>query len=127
MNPTEYDEQVALIDWLELLGLRFSAVPNSTYTTSWNQKRRNHSMGVRAGVPDLFVLIPPNRSKDNRGHLVWIELKRVKGGVVSPEQKEWIESLNKVGGSVEAAVAKGSTEAKQRVLHHLKDEPISLF
>jgi hypothetical protein len=36
--------------------------------------------GVSPGVPDLFI---PD-------WLLWVEMKREKGGRVSPEQKDWI-------------------------------------
>ena len=87
--PTEDEEQFALIDWLELCGLRFAHVPNSTFTKHMSVKMKNHRLGVRPGVPDLMILIPPHRSKDGEGHLLWVELKRRKGGVVSKEQREW--------------------------------------
>ena len=99
--PTEADEQIALVHYCRLKGYRFFRVPNETYTTSWKQKARNHALGVVRGVPDLFVLA--------RGRLVAIELKRVRGGTVSPEQREWIEALNAAG--VEAHAARGAEEA----------------
>lgn len=43
------------------------------------------------------------------GKFMCIELKRVKGGVVSTAQKEWIQSLKDVGISV--AVCKGVDDA----------------
>lgn len=108
--PTEEFEQVALIHYLDLKGYRYFAVPNSTYTTSWKVKGRNKRMGVRRGVPDMFVILPPSPSREE-GLLLAIELKRLKGGVTSPEQKEWIAALNKIGMNVCAVVCRGADEA----------------
>jgi len=100
--PTEEQEQIALVDWLEWNKIKFTAIPNSTYTTSWNQKRKNKAMGVRSGIPDILCII--------KGLLVFIELKRRKGGSLSKTQKEWIEELNKCSG-VLAIECKGADHA----------------
>jgi hypothetical protein len=100
--PTEYEEQCVFVEWLETKGLKFSSIPNSTFTKSWNQKRKNTETGLRAGLPDLLVITP-------RG-LAFVEMKRKRGGVLSPLQKEWIVALNACK-CVEARVCKGSDEA----------------
>lgn len=100
--PTEYEEQVALVSWLDSKGLKYSSIPNSTFTTSWNQKRKNHMTGLRAGLPDLLIITPKG--------LLFVEMKRTKGGVVSLEQKSWIEELNKCNG-VQAEVCLGCEAA----------------
>lgn len=110
--PLESDEQITFVDWLDLVGLKHTSVPNSTWTTSWKQKSHNKNMGLHAGFPDLIVVVPHWQSKDGRGHLLMVEMKRRKGGVVSPEQKVWISELNLMGADgVEAHVAKGADEA----------------
>jgi hypothetical protein len=126
--PSEDDEQMAFVEWLELCGLRFSAIPMNTYTKYMSQKMKNRRMGVRAGVPDMIVLIPPHRAKDGEGHLLFIEMKRRKGGVVSPEQREWLVALTALeSANIEAVVAKGWDEARGAVLKYLTDEPLTLF
>lgn len=83
----------------------YTHVPNETYTTSWNQKRNNRLKGVRAGVPDYIVVI--------KGLVVFLEMKRIKGGVVSPEQKEWLAAVdNKITVST---VTNGYEEAKRYI------------
>jgi hypothetical protein len=120
-EPLETTEQVAFVQWLELQGLRFTAIPMSTYTASWKQKNHNRVMGVRAGFPDLLVLIDPSQSKDGKGYLLAPELKRRKGGVVSKAQREWIAALNKLGTSqVDSVVAHGADEAIGYVSGYLK-------
>lgn len=81
----------------------YTHVPNETYTTSWNQKKKNRQKGVRAGTPDYIIVI--------KGIVVFLEMKRIKGGVVSPDQKQWLEALdNKITIST---IAKGYEEAKK--------------
>ena len=119
---------MALVDWLELVGLRFAHIPQSTFTRHMGVKMRNKRLGVRAGVPDMMILIPPHRSKDGEGHLLWIEMKRRKGGVVSTEQREWLTAFMMLESvNIDAMVAKGWDEAREAVLEHLKDAPVSLF
>lgn len=101
MIPTEYEEQVTLVKYLEIKGYKHTAIPNSTYTTSWNQKRRNRATGLNAGLPDMVVIV--------KNKLIWIELKRIKGGVLSQAQKEWIAALEQAGQRVR--VCKGANMA----------------
>lgn len=114
-SPLERVEQARFVDWLDSQGLLFSATAQSTYTTSWNQKRLNHATGLRKGVPDMLVIIPIERAVDGIGRVVFVELKRIKGGAVSPEQKKWIAALNAVGGTVDAFVAHGADEAIEEI------------
>ncbi len=101
--PSEELEQASFVQWLELKGIPFSAIPNSTYTTSWKQKAKNTRTGLRAGLPDMLIVLP-------HSCLVFIEMKKQKRGVVSPAQAEWIETLNTVP-NVQAYVARGCDEA----------------
>jgi hypothetical protein len=98
---TEEQEQITVVQYLELKGHKFTAIPNSTYTTSWKQKTKNKRNGLRAGFPDLVAIID--------GNFIAIEMKREKGGRVSKEQKEWIEALQEAG--IEARVCRGADEA----------------
>lgn len=111
MLPSEYQEQLVFVQWLELNSLTFTAIPNSTYTPSMKQKVQNRRMGLRPGFPDMVVAIP-------QVGLLCVELKRQKRGVVSPTQKEWIETLNTLPG-VEARVCKGADEAIAFVQEYL--------
>ena len=115
--PTEEEEQTTFVQWLGVKKLKFTAIPNSTYTLSWNQKRKNKATGVRKGLPDLLIIIPENTRSSNGG-LIFIEMKRRKGGVVSPEQKEWIAALNGVM-NVEAWVCRGADEAIKTMEKHI--------
>jgi hypothetical protein len=59
--------------------------------------------GVQAGVPDLFV---PE-------WLLWVEMKRETGGVVSPAQMDWIAYLESIGHRV--IVGRGFEDAKRQI------------
>lgn len=116
--PTEYEEQCALVDYLELKGLLFSKVAQETFTKSWQQKMKNRRSGLRKGLPDMFIYIPPERAACNV-MLLAIEMKRPKGGRVSPEQKVWLESLDGIP-HVAAKLANGFEEAKVIVDKYVK-------
>lgn len=107
MKPEEI-ECVALTNYLELLKeqrkvIVFSHTAQETYTKSWKQKSKNKRMGVRSGVPDYLIV--------TKNKLLFIEMKRKKGGVVSKTQKEWIKAINDAGGF--AVVCSGFEEAKK--------------
>lgn len=101
---SEYEEQKLLVQYLELKCYKFSALPLDTFTKSWSVKMKNKAIGVRAGVPDLMIII--------KSQLIFIEMKRTNGGVVSEFQKDWIDKLNKCDG-ISAYVCKGYEEAKK--------------
>lgn len=108
LSPEE-QECIPLVQYLELLKsskkvLLYSHVASETYTTSWRQKYKNKINGVRSGIPDYLVIFPKT--------ILFLEMKRVKGGVVSPSQKEWIAALQNREGVV-AVVAKGFNQAKE--------------
>lgn len=99
--PTEEVEQANFVQWLEIKGFKFTSIPNSTFTKSWKQKMKNRRVGLRAGFPDLVIIA--------KGRFMCVEMKRVKGGVLSAFQKEWIEDLRQAGVAV--GVCKGAEEA----------------
>lgn len=103
MIPTEEAEQIEVVKHLEKRRLKFTAIPNSTYTKSWSQKNKNTRTGLRAGLPDLLIALPGVG-------LLFIEMKRTKGSVTSAEQKAWIETINLCPGA-QAYVCKGAIEA----------------
>lgn len=66
--------------------------------------------GAVKGIPDLFV--PEWR--------LWVEMKRTKGGVLSPEQIGMIDYLQSVNYSV--IVGKGAEDAKAQILEFLDEK-----
>lgn len=106
ITPTEHEEAVALADYLTLRGWRFSHIPQETFTKFWGTKIKNKQEGVHRGVPDYILFVPIKNGKEQ---LVFVELKRKKGSVTSPEQKEWINALNSCG--CPSKICKGADEA----------------
>lgn len=127
-TPLEYDEQVAFVHWLELNNLLFTATAQSTYTTSFNQKRRNYALGVRKGLQDVLVYIDGKKSINGQSYLLFIEMKRIKGGVLSAEQKIWRDSITMLNVvNVQSFVCKGSIEAITTVSYYLKHSINDIF
>lgn len=116
-TPTEHDEQVALMQWVEYavsahpeLRLIF-AVPNGGARHKVTAAKLK-AEGVKAGVQDLAMLVP-------RGtfHGLLIEMKRRKGGVLSAEQKWWRDELHAQG--YQTVVCKGWESARDAILEYL--------
>lgn len=103
-QPSEHLEQVRLVSWFRrnYPGVRIFAIPNGG-ARSGPQGASLKAEGVSPGVPDLFV---PE-------WLLWVELKREKGGVVSPVQRDWIEYLESIGHRV--IVGRGFDDAKRQI------------
>ena len=100
--PREEDEQKALVKWLRIKGWRFTHIAHGgNYSRNLGVKLK--AMGLSPGVPDLMIIVP------ERG-LVFIELKRQKGGVISAEQCDWIDALDDCPG-VRCTVCKGCMPA----------------
>tara|TARA_R110000868_G_scaffold309716_3_gene570971 strand:- start:150 stop:491 length:342 start_codon:yes stop_codon:yes gene_type:complete len=102
--PSEHLEQVRLVSWFRRSypGVRIFAVPNGG-ARSGPQGAKLKAEGVVPGVPDLFV---PE-------WLLWVEMKRAAGGVVSPDQKIWIAYLESIGHRV--IVGRGFDDAKRQI------------
>lgn len=127
-SPLESAEQIALVEWLELQGLKFTAIPNSTFTRSWSVKRRNYREGLRPGLADLFIIVPRHKSADGEGYALYIEMKRQRGGVLSADQKAWQEAINGLGiANIQSYVCKGAESAIATVSHYLKAVDNSVF
>jgi hypothetical protein len=110
--PKEEQEQINFVTWLEKNNIVHFAIPNGgkrNLLEAFKFKR----CGVKSGIPDVCI---PIASQPYHG--LYIELKRVRGGVISESQKEWQEKLRKNGYCCE--IAKGSEEAKSIVRNYLK-------
>ena len=102
--PTEHEEQRELVRWFRQTykWVRIFAIPNGGARSPATAGRLK-AEGVSSGVPDLCI--PAWR--------LWVEMKRTKGGSVSPEQKDWIKYLEDVGYCVK--VCKGAEDAKKQI------------
>ena len=100
--PTEHQEQVALIKWFhhQHPKVRIFAVPNAAQRSP-QLAAYLKAEGMSAGCPDLWI---PEWK-------IAVEMKRVKGGVVSAEQKEWGEYLLAIGWKWH--ICRGFDEAKE--------------
>lgn len=91
---TEDQEQQDLANYLDLTGLLWCHVPNGGMRNKAVAGKLK-AQGVKSGVPDVLVFSPPPNFPGSRG--VAIELKRVKGGTLSTEQKNWLDNLANLG------------------------------
>ena len=103
--PSEHIEQVRLVSWFrrQWPGVRIFAIPNGGGRSA-SQGASLKAEGVQAGIPDLFV----------PAWLLWVEMKRETGGVVSPIQRDWIAYLEGIGHRV--IVGRGFEDAKRQIL-----------
>ena len=117
-QPTEEQEQVVVFKWAEIMSNRFPElrylmhIPNGGLRSK-SEAVRFKRAGVKKGVPDLFL---PVARKGYHG--LWIEMKRQKGGRLSPEQKEWIDGLFSQGSL--AVRCDGADEAIGMLERYLK-------
>jgi hypothetical protein len=108
-TPTEHEEQREFVKWFRQThkGVRIFAIPNGG-ARSIATATRLKVEGVCAGVPDLFI----------PAWMMWVEMKRQKGGVVSEDQKDWIAYLRGAGYIV--LVCKGAEDAKRQLCGYVE-------
>ena len=70
------------------------------------------AQGATPGISDLLLAVTTEKYAG-----LWIEMKRIKGGVVSPEQKHFMKLMLESG--YQAVVARGAEEAIQRIEEYL--------
>lgn len=127
MKLEEHEAQVSLMEWWKLYSRTHKiderllfAIPNGGLRHVKTAAALK-AEGVRAGVPDLFLALPIQRS-----HGVFIEMKKEKGGVVRESQIQMLELLRAEGFT--AVVCYGFQDAaafiERRVKRYLdeKDE-----
>ncbi len=130
--PSEHWEQVELIKEIEKLDKkkypnldRIFAIPNGGFRDRKIGKngqvysptgRKMKAEGLKPGVPDLFL---PVIRFGYAG--LFIEMKKIKGGYVRKEQKDWINYLLKAGYRV--TVARGWIEAVKKIKEYYGEGP----
>ena len=114
LTPKEDEEQKEFAAWLDETGLLWYHTPNER-RASETELINLTAQGMKKGVPDNFIAEPRGKY-----HGLYIELKRSKKSLSrkSPEQREWIESLNEKG--YKAVFCYGAEEAKRAVLEYIK-------
>ena len=110
--PTEFEECLALVDYLNVHRLKFTHIHNEMYTKSWKQKVKAQQFGVSAGVPDYLIIIPKEKCNLGKAIMVFIEMKRTKNYKISQVQKDWIAAVNQIQ-NVGGFICKGYDEAKE--------------
>ena len=112
LTSLEKDEQKRLCKWLKEnkighwangLGVKLD------YDVKYMASLR--SQGHYKGIADMTILLP-------KGKAMFLELKRVKGGVVSEEQKKWIKYLQSL--DYPAKVCYGADEAIEWIKEELE-------
>jgi len=115
--PTEDEECYILVEWLTRIRLRFTHIPNEgKFPVQYRMKLKK--LGVSSGFPDYIIFIPKERSVTNENVTIFCEMKRTKGGVVSPFQKEWNRFLNSIGQV--ARVCLGFDDVKKVIDFYIK-------
>lgn len=113
-KSSESSQQSALFCWAAQSGIpelkRMFHVPNGG-SRHIAEAAKLKAMGVKAGVPDIFLPVITARFNG-----LWIELKNAKG-VVSKEQQEWLEYL--ASQCYATRVCFEWKEAKQAILEYL--------
>ena len=118
-QPTEEQEQAAVFEWAMLMRNQYPElsllyhIPNGAYRPIATAAKLK-AQGVKAGVPDLCLPVA-------RGgwHGLYIELKRRKGGKVSPHQSEWLQELTYQ--HYYATVCQGAEEACDVIYRYLTE------
>lgn len=111
-------EQAALFSWAGYSEGKypelkwFYSIPNGGYRPISVAVAMKET-GTKSGVPDTFLPV----ARGNY-HGLYIEMKRVKGGAVSVEQKKWINGLRENGYRVE--VCKGFESARDTIINYLE-------
>ena len=119
-QPTEEQEQAAVFYWIMIMRNQYPEldmmfhIPNGGIRSK-PEAVRFKKIGVKAGVPDLFLPVA-------RGgwHGLFIEMKRQKGGRLSEEQAEWLKALE--AEHYCAVVCAGAEEACDTIMQYLVEE-----
>lgn len=123
LNLSEYEECKIFVQWLRLNNIPHAHYANESQSGSKSAMIRGaklKAIGQSRGVFDYDIYVP---IKGITGvidcyELIKIEMKRKKGGVVSDEQKNWLDIYEKAG--IPSKICKGADEAIDFVKSYLK-------
>lgn len=104
-DPDEHAEQVAFVLWLRAKAIRHNATPNGGHRAAKTAKRLK-AEGVVSGFPDLTIWPEHGTGRP----ILYIEMKRGRGGRPTPEQLEWLSYLDGFG-NVRTTVCHGAAKA----------------
>ena len=118
--PTEGEEQATLFSWAAMKSVKHPELRLLFHIPNGGKRgkveaARFKAEGVKPGVPDLFLPV----ARGGR-HGLFIEMKRQKGGRLSPDQRAWLDALRAQGYA--AYVAYGWKDAAALIEKYLKEE-----
>jgi hypothetical protein len=125
-NPTEAEAQATVIRWRDMMvatnkepRLALLHGDASGVRVGIGAAKKMKRQGAVKGFPDLFlpIAMATHDSMMWGYHGLFVELKRRKGGTVSPEQREIHRLLREQGYRVE--VCRGSDEAIRCIKEYL--------
>lgn len=117
-TPLESHEQEHIFNWINENKSKYPALAmyfatgNGLKLTPGQSKKAKAQGILERGIPDIIGDIPLNGFHGHR-----IELKRIKGGKVSPEQKARLYMLNAL--DYKAEVCYGGDEAIKSIIKYL--------
>ncbi len=119
-TPRESVEQQTLIKWARLARGKYPELDMLYHITNEGKRSvvtgaRLKSEGLKPGVPDLCLAVARGGA-----HGLYIEMKRTKGGRVSPQQAAWLEKLAHEGYAT--AICKGWEQARDVIERYLANE-----
>ena len=123
-KSSEFDEQAIVIEWCALNppANQIFATPNGCPigTLSPRKAVAMKKSGLKKGVADLFLPVPKrNRAGTIISCGLFIEMKKKRGGVLSPEQAAFLDQMKSNGYT--AICANGADEAIAQIQKYLLD------
>lgn len=119
-SGSEDGHQAALFCWAALSGIPelkwLFHIPNGG-SRHIAEASKLKAMGVKSGVPDIFLPVGRNSFKG-----LWIELKKPIKGIVSDDQNKWLAFLSEQGYATR--VCFGWIEARDALLQYLQPPKI---
>ena len=112
-TPREEDEQIAFVQWCDMLNIPVIHIPNEGKRSAYMGAKLKR-MGLKPGVPDLFV---PCAHGGHHG--LFIEMK-VGNNKPTENQKEWMRLLSAQGYA--CTVAYSFEDATKTVGAYMKGE-----
>lgn len=108
---SEDREQEVFISWFRLTYKNFFvfSIPNGGSRNIIEASKLKRT-GATAGIPDLAILMPNSK-------MIFIEMKKSKGGVLSKSQKDIIPKIENLGFTV--LIGYGFLDAKSKFENYL--------
>ena len=109
---SEKTEQIRVVNFCEEHNIPIFHVPNG-FKASRGQRLTLYKMGLRSGVPDLFIPVPAKKFAG-----LFIEMKRKTGSKTTTAQKNWQKKLTELG--YKASICKGAEIAISEIIKYFE-------